>query len=1155
MRFRRGARLATVVLSLLTTALRAQDARSSILGRVIDPTGAVVVGAIVEATNADTGVRATAPTNASGDFLLPFLIPGPYSIKVEAPGFKRWTRSGIQARVDDRLTIDVAMEIGQQTETVRVTAESPLLDTSTGSMGQVIDSRRVLELPLIAGNVTVMANMSPGVIFMPTFPKDVRPFDTGSGSAIAGDGTRIGTAQFQVDGAMNNANTGFAYSPPPGVVQEVKVQTASFDAGSGFLTGVTVNMSLKSGTNQLHGQTYYFNQNPAVAANAFFLNRAGAPKLTYKAHRWGGNASGPVYLPKLYDGRNKTFWMYGYEGWWSFDPVSIGFEAVPTPAMRRGDFSSLLALGSRYQIYDPYSVTPAAGGIFNRLPLANNIIPANRIDPLGAKIAALYDLPNLPGNPDGVNNYTNGRNSHDNYYNHITRVDHHLSEKQRFYVRVNATRNWRVQDQRHSNTVGHRLFRYNRGAAIDHVYTVSPTFLVNSRYSYTRYIDGNFPDQDGWDLASLGFSQTFINQIKAVDSRALRFPQVAVSGYSTLSVQSWNRNPVDTHDFALNFTKVSGAHSMRFGTGYRIYRRNATNLGNSSGVLTFGADWTRGPANTAAASPIGQGMASLLYGLPTGGNFPIAANYAEQVKILPFHFQDDWRINRNLTVSWGLRYELPTPMVERFDRSVKGFDFNAASPIEAEARAKYATSAITQVPVDQFRVRGGLTYPAVNGQSRNLWNTNKRNFMPRFSVAYSITKDTVFRGGYGIFFEPIGIPNTNVIQTGFSQTTTLVPSVDNGQTFIATLANPFPNGFLLPRGAAGGLSTNLGQGVSFFNQNVRNPYVQRWQIALQRALPSQAVIEVSYVGNRGVRHLIDRNYNALPNQYLSTSPFRDQATINLLSAQVPNPFYPLLPGTSLSGTTVPRSQLLIAHPQFTGVSADANQGYSWYHSMQTRFEKRLSSGFTATMSWTWSKLMEATSLLNGADPLPVEVISDQDRTHRFVVTTIYELPFGKGKRVGGSAKGVFSTIISGWQVSGIYQGQSGGPLGFGNALFLGDLTKIPIPNGQRTVDRWFNIDAGFDRNTATQLSQNLRNLSLRFSGVRADGANNLDLALIKNTRLREGIQFQLRFEAINALNHPQFNPPNTTPTSSAFGQVTQTWASPRTVLFAAKILF
>ena len=1126
-----------------------------ILGRITDPTGAVIQGAVVEAKNIDTGVRSTAPTNATGDFLLPFLIPGPYIVTVDAPGFKKWVRSTIQARIDDRITIDVTMEIGQATESVQVSAEAPLLDTSTGSMGQVIDRRKVLELPLIAGNVTVMANLSPGVLFEPTFPKDVRPFDTGSGSAIAGDGTRIGNAQFQIDGAMNNANTGFAYSPPPGVVEEVKVETAPFDARSGFMTGVTVNMSLKSGTNKLHGQGYYFNQNPAVAANAFFLNRVGTPKLTYKAHRWGGSASGPVYLPKLYDGRNKTFWMYGYEGWWSFDPVSIGFEAVPTPAQRKGDFSALLALGTRYQIYDPYSIAPSTGGLFSRQPLPNNIIPAARIDPLGAKIAQLYDLPNLPGTVDGINNYTNGRNSHDNYFNHIFRIDHHLGVNQRFYVRANATRNHRVQDQRHSDTVGHILFRYNKGAAIDHVYTVSPTFLINTRYSYTRYIDGNYPDQDGWDLKGLGFSSTFINQINAVDPRALRFPQIAASGYSTLSVQAWNVNPVDTHDFAVNATRVAGSHSIRFGGGYRIYRRNQNNLGNSSGVLTYSTNWTRGPLDTSAASPIGQGMASLLYGLPTGGSFPIATNYAEQVKIFSSYVQDDWRVTRKLTLSFGLRYELPTPMQERFNRSVAGFDFGASSPIEGAVRTAYAANPIPQVPASQFLVRGGLTYPGVNGNSNQLWNTNKKNFMPRVSFAYSITPKTVFRGGYGIFFEPIGVPNQNVIQTGFSQTTTLNPTLDNGLHFIATTANPFPGGFILPSGAAGGLSTNLGQSVSFFAPHSPNPYAQRWQFALQRSLPGQAVLEVSYVGNRGARQRISRNLDALPNQYLSTSPFRDQATINLLSAQVPNPFYPLLPGTSLSGTTVARSQLLLAYPQFTGVSVDQNQGFSWYHSMQTRFEKRLSAGFTSTVSWTWSKQMEALSYLNGGDAMPEHVISDQDRTHRFVVTSIYELPLGKGKPLGGSWKGFASRIISGWQASGIYQGQSGAALGFGNAIFLGDLHDIPIPNSRRTVDRWFNTDAGFEKSSSLQLSQNRRTLSSRFSGIRQDGINNLDLAIIKNTQIKEGVQLQLRFEGINALNHPQFLDPNVSPSSSAFGQVTATFASPRTVLLAAKILF
>lgn len=1145
---------ALLLLSSLSPLLP-QETRSTILGRVSDQSGAVIAGASVTAANTATGVTANATTNATGDFLIPFLIPGPYTLTVEAAGFKTWVRTPIETRVNDRLTIDIALEVGQASESVHVTAETALLDTSTGSMGQVINSKMVLDLPLIAGNVTVMANLAPGVIFTPTFPKDVRPFDTGSGSAIGGDGTRVGNAQFMVDGAMNNANSGFAYSPPPGVVQEVKVQTASFDASTGFMTGVVVNMSLKSGTNRLHGQSYYFNQNPAVAANEFFRNRAGSPKLTYKAHRWGGNVSGPIELPKLYDGRNRTFFMYGYEGFWSFDPVSIGFEAVPSPAQRRGDFSQLLALGSRYQIYNPFSIAPSGNGLFSRQPLPNNIIPSSQIDPLGAKVAQLYDLPNLAGNADGVNNYTNGRNSHDNYYNHIVKIDHNFSIKQRIWFRGNVTRNKRIQDQRHSDTVGHLLYRYNRGLAADHVYTLSPSTVINTRYSYTRYIDGLDPDQVGADLTGLGFSSSFVNQIKAVNPALVRFPQIAAAGYSTLSVQSQNRNPVDTHDFGVNVTKIASSHTLRFGAGYRVYRRNSYDYGQSAGVLTFSTNWTRGPFDTSAASPIGQGMASLLYGLPTGGNFPINDSYAEQVKIFSSYFQDDWKITRKLTLSLGLRHELPSPMTERFNRSVKGFDFNAPSPIEAVVRAKYATNPIPQISADQFKVRGGLTYPGVGGESVGLWQPNRKNFMPRIGFAYSITPSFILRGGFGIYFEPIGVPNQNVIQTGFSTTTQLVPTLDNGQHFIATLANPFPSGFQLPTGAANGLSQNLGQAISFFTRNLANPYSERWQLAVQRSLGTSSVLEVSYVGNRGVRLRLARDLDAIPNQYLSTSPTRDQATINLLSAQVPNPFYPLLPGTNLSGTTVARSQLLLPYPQFTSVATENSQGYAWYHSLQSRFEKRFGTGFMTTVSHTWSKSMEARTVRNPGDPLPERVISDQDRTHRIVVTTVYELPFGKGRRFAPKLPAFASTLISGWQASGIYQGQSGPPLGFGNAIFNGNLANIPIPNGQRTVDRWFNIDAGFERNSALQLSQNLQTLSTRFSGIRGDGANNWDISLLKNTTLREGLQLQFRIDAINALNHTQFLPPNTTPSSSAFGQVTGTWASPRTVLFAVKLLF
>jgi hypothetical protein len=1151
---------------------RAQDTRGAILGRITDPTSAVIAGAAVDAVNTNTAVHTVATTNASGDYLLPFLIPGTYTVTVEAAGFKKTVRPNIELRVSEHITIDLSMEMGQASESIQVTAETSLVDTSTVSMGQVIPTKTILELPLIAGNTLLMGSYSPGVVFMPTYPKDTRPFDTGSGSAIAGDGTLLGTAQFTLDGSPNNQanDKGFAYSPPPGVVQEVKVLTASFDASVGYMTGVTLAQSLKSGTNQVHGQAYWFNQNPAVDANKFFNNLNNIPVYAYKANRYGASFSGPVYIPKLYDGRNKVFFMFGYEGMRTFDPVSIGTESVPTVAQRSGDFSALLALGSKYQIYDPYSTTPAGNGLYSRSPLPNNVIPQSQINPVGRALVGLYDMPNLTtGSADGTNNYTNGRNSHDGFFNYIAKVDYNISDKQRFFIRVDTTRNTRTQDQRDHDAMGILQYRRNQpGLALDHVYTFSPTFIVETRYSLQRYMNPYNPDQMGWDLASLGFSSTFINQINSIDPRLLRLPEIVPynglttgnpsnGGYSYLSVQDQVANTSNLHDIGVNATKMAGPHTLRFGIGYRVSQKNVLDPGASSGYFYFDSTWTLGPTSTSAGAPMGQQMAALLYGLPSSQSYMPwnNLNYAEEVKTFSSYLQDDWKVSRKLTLSLGLRYELPTPMTERFNRSVLGFNPTAASSIATQVMANYAANPVAGIPASQFNALGGLTFPGVNGNPRTLWNYMKTNIMPRFGLAYTITPKTVVRGGFGIYYEPVGVFDQNANQTGFSQNTSMVASINNGQSFTANLTNPFPNGIAAPLGSAGGANTFMGQSITFFNPNLKNPYMERWQLAIQRELPGNSVIEISYVGNRGVRQQVTKNLNALPDQYLSTTGTRDQTTINYLSAQVANPFYPLLPGTGLAGTTVARSQLLLPFPQFTAVNYATNQGYSYYHAMQTRFEKRFAHGFQSSVSWTWSKLMQATSYLNAGDAMPEKVISDQDRPQRVVVTGIYELPFGPNRRFGSKSHGFVSAVFGGWQVSGVLAHQTGQAIAWGDVLFNGDLQNIALPKDQRTISEWFNVNAGFNKVSSQQLASNLRTFSTRFTGIRQDGQNNLDAVLVKDLTIKEGVHAQLRTDWFNALNHPQFLAPNASPTSSAFGQVTGEWSSPRTVQFALKFLF
>lgn len=678
--------------------LLGQEARGTLLGRVTDSTGSVLVGAKVEGVNADTGVHYTSTANGTGDYILPFLIPGPYSLTVEMQGFRTYKRSGVIVRESDRITIDMAMEVGEASQSVQVNAETPILDTSTASLGMVVERRAITDLPSKDGMVLIMATLTPGVTFTPQTAAYVRPFDTGSPSTMSVNGTRSGSNEFMIDGASNMQGQQIAYSPPQTVVEEFKVQTATFDASFGFMSGAAMNMTLKTGANSVHGEVNYLMQNPALNADNYFRVPAGKPNM--RIHRTSASLTGPVYIPKLYNGHNKTFFTLGYEWIYSFDPSPWVVEAVPTLTQRTGNFSSLLAISPQYQIFDPYSTTPASGGQFMRTPLPNNIIPPSRINPVSAKIASLWDLPNQRGTVDGTNNYTMGKNAQDTYGNELVRIDHNVSERERFYVRTNFTELERPENIRQSLTDGDNFYRFNRGLSVDNVYTASTRFFIDTRFTLTRFYTGYTPYQQGWDLASLGFSPTFISQLKQLDPRALKFPNINVTGYSTLGgVNSNNQQTYNTYELAANVTNIIGQHTVRSGVAYRVYQENAYDLGNSSGIYNFDSTWTGGPFNTSAPAPIGQGLASFLYGLPASGSLPINDNLAEQTRYWAFYSQDDWRLSKKLTLSLGLRYEMPSPLTERYNRSVQGFDPAGVSSITAQALQNYA-----QNPIDRKSV-------------------------------------------------------------------------------------------------------------------------------------------------------------------------------------------------------------------------------------------------------------------------------------------------------------------------------------------------------------------------------------------------------------------------------------------------------------------
>jgi hypothetical protein len=1173
--------LAALVLALLfSPALAAQEARGTIVGRVLDTSNAVIPNAAVEVTNKAMGTKLPLVTNEVGFYQATYLIPGLYQIAVEVPGFRKVIRDNVEVRVNDRIEINVTLEVGTAEQTLTVTAETPLLDTASASMGSVVS--RLGDLPSAHGNPYTLIGLASGVSFARD-PRLDRPFEPTHIVGYTMDGTRANRSDVTIDGAPSTATANAfeviaTYVPPPDIVAEFKVQTATFDASFGQTEGGVTNISIKSGTNQLHGAAYYTKMAPGWFANDFFANANRIPPADFSYNRWGGFVGGPVFLPKVYDGRNKTFFLWGYEGIHDARPRNNGTPTVPTEAMKTGDFSSLLALGSSYQIYNPLTRRSVAGGRYQADPFNNNEIPASLINPVARKILGYFPTPLTAGAADGTSNYQRPEMMEGiKYYTHTGRVDHSFSDRNRLFVRGSVYRRDSDYNNYFNNLATGTVFQFvARSAVVDDVYTLNPSTVLNVRYGYNRFtrVSGNNPEAGGFDLTSLGFPAAYNS---AIDASVRSFPRIDITGYQGTAGGA-DLRPIDTHSFSFTAQHTRGSHFLKSGMEFRAYRENSYSLSNEqTGRFNFDATWTRGPFDNSATAPgsLGQSVAALLLGLPSPTNSYVrrASSYAEQSTSWGFFFHDDWKVRSRITLNMGLRWEFEGALTERFDRSVRGFDFAAAQPIEAQARANYAQNQTREVPASQFRVAGGLTFAGVNGLPRALYDTPKRNLMPRFGLAYQLNDKTLLRTGYGIYFGFLGQRRGDVVQSGFTRDTNIIPTLDN-INFIGTLSNPFPTGILEPLGASLGAQTYLGQAITVFNQKPLMPYMQRWEFGVQRELSHGFVAEASYVGNRGTHIEINQNLNITPQQYLSHSPVRDNTAIAYLSENLPNPFYQLLPAggiQQLTGTNIGRERLLRPYPQFDTITGTRYDGYSWYHGLQTRFEKRFSKGYSLAANYTFSKFMQATEVLAEDDPRPTEVISDMDFPHRLTLSGIYELPFGPGRQFLGGASPVLAKIVGGWKLSGIYALQSGAPLNWAmtasgpllipqSILFYGNINNVRLSSDQQTVSQWFNPDAGFERAGTRQLdmTRQLRTFPQRFGFLRSDKGKNLDVSVLKGIRIAEGKEAQFRAEFLNALNHPVFPAPNTANASNlTFGSIVASNQAnyPRRIQLSLKFVF
>ncbi len=1163
-----------IVFTLLGTSIAclfAQDPRGTISGLVIDSSNALIPGATVRATNTETGVIASGVSNSQGAYELPYLNPGTYKVEAENTGFKSWSRSGIELRMGDRVRLDVTLSPGDVKEVVEIHGEAPVLESATASISQVMPGRLASEMPLRGGSVAYLYTMAPATI-LTAQPFD-GPWNVDQASNVSIGGGKATTADFNIDGVSNNGKGGTtAFVPPPDMVQEVRVDANAYDASVGHGGSGSVNVTLRTGTNALHGSIgASVSSGPMMTRNwftdNFIFDPATGPitpdkiKANSPSSRWlreSATAGGPVYIPNIYDGRNKTFWMFGYQSHNRRRPLA-SLNGVPTDAERGGDFSALLALGSQYQIYDPFTTTPAANGRYSRQPFAGNRIPASRIDPAARTIVKYYPEPNTAGTADGQNNYSNTRQETQDLYQPVARIDHNFSERNRMFARYEQSDFFGHMDTYipGSNVRGRRRQRPHRGAALDDVFILNNSMVLDVRYGFTWFQEYQSYDNIGIDLTQFGFPKSLISQLSPAS--AISFPLINVTGLLQLGNDGGFKQPTYTHSLLTTLNWTRGSHSLRFGFDGRSLFDNGYTYGNVSPQLNFAETYSRGPLDNSSVAPFGQGIASLLLGIPTGGFSDVNASKVEHSTFYGVYAQDDWRLSRTLSLNLGLRWEVETPLTERFNRGSRDFDFTTANPVQAAAQAAYAKAPIPEIAPSAFRVLGGLTFLGTSGQPRTQRETYWRSFMPRIGLAWQARPKMVVRAGWGMFYGLVGADFSDATQPGFSQRTNIIASNDNGVTYVASISNPLPNGLAQPAGASGGMLTYLGQAPGFSSSDGRPPYTMRWSTSIQMQPIANSVIEIGYMGSKTARLRVATDFNPVPAQYLSTSTVRDQATIDRLSASVTNPFF-AIPGfgaTSFySSKTIARSQLLKPYPEFTGLSTGLPAGSSWYNALTARFERRMARGLLLQANYTWSKTIDATSYLNPTDSRPEHVVSDLDRPHRLVLMGMYELPVGRGKRFASHASRIVDAVIGGWQMQADWQLQSGPPLNWGNVIYNGNFTDIALSTSERSVSRWFNT-SGFERTASKQLANNIRYFPSRISGARADGINMADLSLFKTFRVKEKLRMQLRGEAEGVTNHPNFNPPNMTPNNSLFGVIsrTQTAQEERRIFVGLKLLF
>ena len=1111
---------------LLSSMLAGQSYQGQITGVVEDATSAVIPKAKIVATNVATGLAFTSESNAQGIYRLLSLPPARYKISASIAGFKSFEQGPVTVQVNDVLELPIKLQVGNASEKVEVSASAELLQTNTATVGTVVNTRAIENLPLNVRDPLALVGLTAGVTFGPNF-------GNGGGQELGRNffksdfnvgGGRSGSQELLLDGAANTTadlNRGII-NPPVDSVQEFKVQSNSYDAEFGRTTGGIVNVITKSGANEFHGLLYDFERHSVVEANNWFNNRAGLANPSFKRHQFGANGGGAII-------KNRTFFFADYEGLRQGFPVTFT-STVPTDAQKAGDFSKLITSArAPIIIYDPATLTTLANGTRQRTPFAGNLVPAGQIDPVSKKIAGFYPQPNQPG--DSVtnnNNYILSASSAIDTDKADLRIDQNFGESTRMFGRYSQQKDVRLVPGPLPLPIGggrSTTDTYHQ-AVLDVTRVISPTIVASAQFSFSRALAAQFGLSKGFNFSQLGFPASF-NAI-ATD----QFPQGTIADIGSISngadsfVQYQPRNSWTTRA-SLGISR--GAHNMKAGLDWRLLNFNEGQNTQPSGTFNFGRTFTQGPNPVQASSNGGFGFADFLLGMPNGGGIRQINTFSTRGRYYAFFLQDDWRVNSRLTLNLGLRLDIAQGSGEKYNR-LAYFDRNAPNPLATKAGLPNLTGLLRWVGGEN------ATYQQ---------ETTPSDFAPRFGFAYKLTNKSVIRGGYGVFFAPRNhVGNGNGAIEAFRDTP-FVGTIDGGLTNANRLSNPYPQGVLPSLNDRDPLA-NVGATIAAPVQQYKTGYGQLFSLGYQFEFPGNVLMQVNYSANKGT-HLLSGgwNINSLPTSLLSLG--------NSLNNQVRNPFLGLITAGALSGATISLRQSLLPFPQYSGDGGVSQvlipAGNSTYHAGSIQAEKRLATSVTFLASYTWSKAIDDVGgMIDVYNRRLNKVISNFDAPHQFVGSWVYQLPFGKGRKYGSSITGLTNSILGGWDLDGIIRVQSGQPIAIGGNS-LGRSGKID----NHTLSRWFDTTAYTPPPAFT-----IQTLGPRSPDIRNDFTRNLDAVLVKTFAIKikdREISTQFRAECFNLTNTPQFSSPNGTVTSQSFGQVTSQRNTPRQFQLGMKIKF